>query len=182
MSVLSVSPTTTRKVLAGIVALLLVSLAIVRTSDAAFSAQTTNQNNQFATGDIDLGNDAASPLFDETNLIPGDVLESCIEITYTGSVASDDLAEVELAVDTGPDVDGLLAELDVATATTDTCSDTPTYGTPGLLTAVAGATGWTPDAPDETQAFWFEVTVGEDAPQGATAEGIDLTWSLETTG
>lgn len=182
MSVLSVSPTTTRKVLAGIVALLLVSFAIVRTSDAAFSAQTTNENNQFATGDIDLDDDADLALFNETNLIPGDVLESCIEITYTGSVASDDLAEVELAVDVGTDVDGLLDELGVATDITDTCGDDPTYGAPGSLTAVAGATGWTPDEPSEMQAFWFEVTVGDGAPQDATADGINLTWSLETTG
>lgn len=182
MSVLSVSPTTTRKVLAGIIALLFVSLAIVRTSDAAFSAQTTNEGNQFATGNIDLGGSTTSPLFNETNLIPGDVLESCIEITYTGSVGSDDLAEVDLTADTGDDTGGLLAHLDVAAATTDECTDTPGYGTGGSLTAVGGATGWIPDTPSETQAFHFQVTVGENAPQGATANGIDLTWSLETTG
>ena len=182
MSVLSVSPTTSRKVLAGIVALLLVSLAIVRTSDAAFSANTTNENNQFATGDIDLDNNASSPLFEETNLVPGNVRDNCIEITYTGLVTSDDLAEVELGVTPGSDDDHLLDHLDVAVSITDACTDAPNYGTPDSLTAIAGATGWTPNAPSETQAFRFQVTVGEDAPQGATADGITLTWSLETNG
>lgn len=182
VSVLSVSPTSSRKVLAGIVALLLVSLAIVRTSDAAFSAQTTNEGSQFATGNIDLDTQTTSPLFTEFDLIPGDVRESCIEITYTGSVGADDLAEVELAVATGDDAGGLLDELDVATDLTNSCVDAPTYVAAGKLMAVAGATGWTPDTPGETQAFHFQVTVGGGAPQDATVDEIDLTWSLETSG
>lgn len=42
------------------------------------------------------------------------------------------------------------------------------------------STGWTPEASPETQAFHFRVTVGPDAPQGRTAAGINLTWSVST--
>lgn len=182
MSVLSASPTATRKVLAGVVALLLVSLAIVRTSDAAFSAATTNENNAFTTGQINLSADASAPLFAEANLVPGDVIANCIEITYNGSVTSADLSEVALAVDVANDADGLLADLDVAMDLTNACTDAATYGPIGPLTDLAGTTGWTPNAPNETQAFHFQVTVGPDAAQDAAADGITLTWALETTG
>jgi hypothetical protein len=181
VSISSISPTTARKLVAGVVALLLVSLAIVRTSDAAFSAQTTTDDISFSTGQIDLDNDATTPLFDESNLIPGDVVASCVLITYDGSVAAADLTPVDLAVDLGND-DALLDHLDVAMSVSDDCDATPTYGTAGALADLAGSTGWTPDAPEESRGFHFQVTVGSDAPQGATAEGIALTWSLETSG
>jgi hypothetical protein len=178
----SISPTTARKLVAGVVAFLLVSLAIVRTSDAAFTAQTTTDDISFTTGNIDLDNSATTPLFDESNLIPGNVLESNVLITYTGSVGTDDLTAVDLAVNPGPDNDDLLDHLEVAMSVTDACGDAPTYGTSGPLAALGGSTGWTPDEPSQERCFHFQVTVGTDAPQNATADDISLPWSLETTG
>lgn len=181
MSLLSISPTATRKIVAGVVAFLLVSLAIVRTSDAAFSAQTTNEDNTFATGRIGLENDATQALFDETGLVPNQVVDNCIEITYAGNVADANLAAVHLDVDLAEGQD-LTDHLDVAMSITSDCDASPTYGADGALGDLTGPTGWTPEEDGDTRGFRFRVTVDEVAPQDSSVSGIDLTWSVETVG
>ncbi len=194
MSILQLSPTTTRKVVAGVVAFLLVSLAIVRTSDAAFSAQTTNEDNRFATGTISLGSDHEVPLFGDAEdgdamvhalgLAADETLEpACIEITYDGSFDAGDLTEVQASVAIGDD-DGLAAHLQVAASMTGSCSDSPSWTDVGDLQGLAAAgsqsTTWTPTDGDEVRAFHFQVTVDDEAPQGAGTSDVTLTWSIET--
>ncbi len=57
---------------------------------SAFSSTTDNTGNVFAAGtvfidDNDLG---VSPLYNVSNQKPGDFVESCIKVTYTGSLSS----------------------------------------------------------------------------------------------
>ncbi len=54
MSTLFVSPARSRQVLAAIVAFALVSVFVIRTSDAAFTAETANADNEFSTASIGL--------------------------------------------------------------------------------------------------------------------------------
>ena len=54
---------------------------------SAFSDTTSNANNQFATGDVAIGNNAVSPLYSVTGAAPGDSsTDHCIKISYTGSL------------------------------------------------------------------------------------------------
>ncbi len=54
---------------------------------SAFSDTTSNNNNQFATGSVAIGNNAVSPLYSVSNAKPGDTSpDHCIKITYTGSL------------------------------------------------------------------------------------------------
>jgi hypothetical protein len=56
---------------------------------SAYSATTTNDNNSYATGSVNLtDNDAGSFLYQATNQAPGQSTQSCIRVTYTGSLAS----------------------------------------------------------------------------------------------
>ena len=56
---------------------------------SAFSATTANSGNSIATGTVALqDNDAGSVLYDVTNAKPGDTVDTCIQVTYTGSLAS----------------------------------------------------------------------------------------------
>ena len=54
---------------------------------SAFSDTTSNDNNQFATGSVTIGNNATSPLYSVSNATPGQTsTDHCIKITYTGSL------------------------------------------------------------------------------------------------
>jgi len=184
VSTLSLSPTTTRKVLAAIVAFLLVSFAIIRTSEAAFTAETTNPDNAFATGGITLTDDFTNPMFDEEFLVPGDVIEECILITYDGTVDVSTLSEVTLAVAvTGANTNGLADELLVQADDTASCLDTPSYGSAVALAdfPTAPGTGWTPAASGETRGFHFRVEVGSGAPQNSMTNGVNVTWEIEAS-
>jgi hypothetical protein len=73
--------------LAAVGALALVSMLVMRTSQAAFTATTDNQGNSFNAGAVDLTDDAASALFTATSMVPGEQVQRCIVVTYSGSVA-----------------------------------------------------------------------------------------------
>jgi len=54
---------------------------------SAFSDTTSNNNNQFATGSVAIGNNAVSPLYSVSNATPGQTsTDHCIKISYTGSL------------------------------------------------------------------------------------------------
>jgi hypothetical protein len=56
---------------------------------SAYSATTTNDNNSYSTGSVTLAdNDAGSFLYQASNQEPGQSTQSCIRVTYTGSLAS----------------------------------------------------------------------------------------------
>ena len=54
---------------------------------SAFSDTTSNANNQFATGTVNIGDNATSPLYSVTGGKPGvPSADHCIKITYSGSL------------------------------------------------------------------------------------------------
>jgi hypothetical protein len=56
---------------------------------AAFSATTSNPNNSLAAGTVSISdNDGGTALYSVSNRKPGDFAESCIQVTYTGSVGN----------------------------------------------------------------------------------------------
>jgi len=186
----SLPSTRTRQLLAAIVAFALVSVFVIRTSDAAFTASTSNEDNLFATGEISLGSNPTVPMFgdgppvsatDATGLKPGDVVEACILITYTDTLQDTNLTEVTLET---AGAAGVLAEaLNVELAVTANCAAPAEedFRDPLALNDLPTTTGWTPENSGDFQGFHFRVTVGDSAPEGATASGIDFTWSVSTT-
>ena len=71
---------------------------------SAFSATTANTGNSISTGTVALeDNDAGSVLYNVTNTKPGDTVERCIRVTYTGSLG----ASVKLYM---PDAVGALGQ------------------------------------------------------------------------
>ena len=178
-----------RQLLAAAIAFALVSVFVLQTSDAAFTAQADNTGNQFSTGTISLSADYSVPMFgpapaltNATGLKPGDVVEECILITYSDTLQDTELTEVTLATAIAA-AGGLAAHLDVEVAVTGNCDSAAesAYRAPAALTSLPTATGWTPTASGEAQGFHFRVTVADSAPVGATASGIDFTWSVSTT-
>lgn len=191
----TIRPTTVR-LLAAVASLLLVSALIVRTTDAAFTAETTNSGNTFQAAVVGLTADDADPMFliDETgtsatmagSLVPGQTVESCIVITYTGDVAATDVVlSYDETLAGGP----LLSSLDVsvesfAASSCGTAGTGTAVATGGLDAAISSATGWSPDTTDTQRAFLFAVTLdaaADDSLQSATASGVAFTWSTSSS-
>jgi len=198
MSTLFISPARTRQVIAAIVAFALVSVFVIRTSDAAFTAETTNPDNLFRTAVIDLETNETVPLFGEetdgplstvkaVDLIPGQEIEGCLDVAYEGP-ADISLDEVTFDVDITNDDDLLAGALNVAVTRVDNCTDETleanvvSNSLAALNTAAAVNTGWTPITDGETRGFLFTVTVDNDLEDamGDDVTGVDLIWSVTT--
>ena len=77
----------TARVLAAALAALLVSFLVIDRSAAAFKATSENAGNTFTPGRVTLNDDdEGAPLFELPALVPGEVVENCITLTYEGTV------------------------------------------------------------------------------------------------
>jgi hypothetical protein len=69
---------------------------------SAYSATATNDNNSYVSGSVNIAdNDAGSFLYQATNQGPGMSTQSCIHVTYTGSLASSVKLYLQSAVSNG---------------------------------------------------------------------------------
>lgn len=180
---------------AAIASLLLVSLLVLRVSSAAFSAQTDNPGNSWATGQISLTDDdgggVASAMFDVTNMVPGDSVTKCITVTYTGA-ADPSAVKLYTAITDG----GLGDHLDVTIAEGDgggyaDCtgfSATATLKNAVTLNSLAahadygtGTGTWDPTATGQSKTYRFVVTLGSDTPDSVQGADAQATFTWETT-
>jgi len=80
----------TRKFLMSLVVLALLGSLAAFGVFAAFSSTTTNSGNSFAAGTVAIAdNDAGSALYTVANAKPGSTQQSCIRVTYSGSLDAD---------------------------------------------------------------------------------------------
>jgi hypothetical protein len=187
----------TQRLAAVVTAVLMASVLVVTTSRAAFSDTTVNPNNDFAAGDVVLtDNDLDAAMFSVSDMAPTDVVESCIEVTYDGSLTPADVVLYVAPGDLGGT--GLAGYLDLTVergtgaaafgdCTGFTSDETVTTG--GTLAAFAGAaTGfasgagtWAPAVTGEAVWYRFVVTLQDDnAAQGLDAT-VDFTWEAQNS-
>lgn len=75
----------TSRVVAILMAIAMVAVFTIAGSRAVFSDPTDNIDNDFATADIDLyDDDSGSIMFDVVDMLPGDQVDHCIEVSYEG--------------------------------------------------------------------------------------------------
>lgn len=185
--------TTKLQFTAAAISLALVSLLVLRVSSAAFSAQTDNPGNSWATGQIALSDDdgGASALFDVTGMVPGGSETNCITVTYTGDI---DPGVVKLYADVtdgglGPHLDVTVREGDGGGFGDCTgFSTTATLETDVTLNAFAahadyatGAGTWDPSATGQTKTYQIVVTLGTDTPDAVQGDSAQATFTWETT-
>jgi hypothetical protein len=79
-----------RKLLLSLLVIGIVGSVATLGTYSAFTATTSNAGNSFASGTVAIGdNDGGSTaLYVESNKKPGDFVEKCIRVTYTGSLTS----------------------------------------------------------------------------------------------
>jgi len=186
---------TLARIAAVVVSVAMVSMLIINESRAAFTATTENTGNGFAAATITLtDNDGGSTaMFNVSNMVPGQSVVSCIEVTYTGSVTTNGVKVYRGAyTDSGSFADHLDIQIEeettgAATAFND-CTGFVGAAVAGLTTIASmpttygtGVGTWTPTA-TASQWYKFTVTLGTDTPnteQGESVSALPFTW--ETT-
>jgi hypothetical protein len=195
----TIARTSGRVLLPALLALALVSMLVLRTSAAAFSADTTNPENAFRTGAIDLEDDAVEALFDVTGMVPGTTVQRCITVRYTGSVAASTLGQVRVfSGGTESDLDGLSSVLTLqveegAGPTDAACAGftTPSVVTSGAFSAFLARTAyadgvgtWIPADSGAERSYRITATLPSDAPdstQGDALTDVTFVWELQTS-
>lgn len=180
-----------RRSLIAVATFLLVSVLVIRTSDAAFTADHTNPDNEFATATIDLSSPTTEPLFgdgltsvvDSSNLFPGDVVDTCIDIVYAGGLDAADLTSVgfDIAGAAGTLADELLVTVDVLDGDCSSgASDNVIVAGSAISGVGATDSAWTPADDGDVRGFAISVEVTDDAAQDDTLADVELIWTLES--
>lgn len=205
--------TRTLNVSAALVSLLAMLSLVAYMSAAAFSDTTGNGTNNFAAGSVTItDDDAGAVLFDlgagshtdAADLKPGDVIEACIEISYTGSldadirfyaaddaIAGEDLADyLDLVVERGTggsynDCTGFSAAATVFDS--GTSSDGDADGTAGELSDLylehssfaTGADTWDTTTDGTTNVYRFQLTVQDDNGAQSETAAATFTWEAQ---
>jgi hypothetical protein len=178
-------------------AFILISILVVTSSRAAFVAQSDNATNQVSSATVQLAdNDLGTAMFNNvTNLVPGQVVDRCIDVTYTGTV---DPTAVQLYIagtPTGTLGTYLNLTIDYAPDTADaygSCATFPGSPTPvynGTLAAFAtahaayatGATTWNPAGGPETRTFRFRISVQDNVAAVGLNSTFGFSWETRTS-
>jgi len=80
----------TSRTIAIVLAMALVAVISIAGTRAAFSGETVNAGNEFDSATIDLTDDDGDVImFNVAGMLPGDTLDHCILVTYTGPAGRD---------------------------------------------------------------------------------------------
>jgi hypothetical protein len=170
------------------------SAALIWTStQAAFSGTTGNAGNAWSSGVVSLSDDdTGTALFSVTGMKPGSTGTKCLEVTYTGDIAS----SVKLYT-TGSSYTGTLGpyvNFTVQLGSGGTYADCTGFSTEATLhstTLSAFATGytsfgtgvgsWTPSSSGQKKTFKFTYTLQDDNNAQNKSAGIGFTWEAQST-
>jgi hypothetical protein len=146
---------------------LIITGLVVRTTQAAFTATTDSQNNQWSAGTVTLTSDAnGSAVFSPTLLVPGNTGSACVTVAYGGNVP----AGVKLYVSSLAGNLGTYLTFTVTEGTGGACGSltgtSVLYG-PGTLAAFAAAHGSSANGVSTWQ------------PGGAASRIYQFDWTLQ---
>ncbi|MCW3004821.1 MAG: hypothetical protein JWQ20_4119 [Conexibacter sp.] len=167
---------------------------------SAFSATTDNTGNVISAGTVAISdNDAAAEMYNVTDQTPGTITSKCIEVTYTGSLASavklytpstlDPTANyINLKITPGtqttptfPSCTGFTADAGGAIYNGDMAAFATAHSdwSSGLALDSGASTTW---AQGDIVVYKIEVNVIDDPlAQGATSGAHDFTWEAQNT-
>jgi len=106
---------------------------------SAFSATTVNPGNYFNAGTVSIAdNDSGSAMYTIDPAVPGTLVERCIEVTYTGTLAADVSLYASAVGAIGPYVD---LTIDKGTGSTvfPNCAGFTPDASPNIYTGTLGA-------------------------------------------
>ncbi|MFV0257950.1 MAG: TasA family protein [Acidimicrobiales bacterium] len=172
------------------------AVMVLGASDAAFTANTSNQANSYSAASLSLvDDDSSSAMMQLSNLVPGDTATKCITVNYTGSTF--DLTAVKLYAALANEVDGFAAHVDVTVSegsggsysdcTGFTQSSQLYSGTLANLASTHssfanGITAYTPVSGNTSRTYKFVATLGSDTPDTAQGDSVtaNFTWEVQS--
>ena len=180
------------------ISLVVVSVLVVSSSVAAFTSSTENTGNSFTAGTVDLvDDDVAAVMFTVTNMMPGESVTDCIEVTYQGTVPNPAAVKIysggytdsgdydtylNLTIEEGTggvfgNCTGFTLENTIESAGTLSDFDTAhtNYGT--------GAGVWDPAATPESKTYRITVEFDSAAPnaeQGESVTAVTFNWEVQS--
>lgn len=187
--------------------LLMISLLVMTGSRAAFTATTNNAANTWQAGTVALSDDdSGSMLFAAADMVTGDPLSNCIEVSFGGQSAGADVRLYSAtAIPAGDLAENLNLTIQVGTggsfqATEDgsgsaaasctgfTALDTPYVGTVADFAANnttwanTAVQSWTTATTGDVRVYRFIVELDAATPAaqaGATSTAVDFTWEVQ---
>lgn len=131
----------TSRTIAIVLAMALVAVISLAGSRAAFSGQTENAGNEFDSATIDLtDNDGNVVMFNVAGMLPGDTLDHCIEVTYTGPAGRDSNG-VKVFIPSYVEASGTTLDADLLITVEEGTDATQTFDPAGTRTGVQDAQG-----------------------------------------
>ena len=188
-----------RKLTLSVLVLAVAVAAVGLGTYSAFTSKTTNSGNTISSGTVTLGsNDAGAAMYNVSNQKPGDTVQQCIKVNYTGSLNSTvklyttsslgPLAQyIDLQVRTGsgsptfPGCSGFTPDAaDLYSGTLANFGSTYTNFNNGLLDAGPGSNSfWTNG---DSVVYRFTLTLqNNNAAQGLSVGTHSFTWEAQNT-
>ncbi len=168
--------------------LLLSAGLIYHASSAAFTAATTNANNDWQAGTVALSTDLpATARFSATGLVPGDTDTRCITVRYTGDVTVDVRLYASVSGGLGAYLDLTVEQGSGGSQSSCTGFAVASVLYSGTLSGLGSSHGdyagglvaWSPTGQD-TRTYRISYTVQDDnAAQGLSATA-DFSWEART--
>ncbi|WP_018681203.1 hypothetical protein [Actinokineospora enzanensis] len=172
------------------------ALVIWFSSYAAFTATTSNSGNTFNSGSVSITDDDSNGvLFTVSGLKPGDTGTRCIEVTFTGNVASSVKLYTTAVSYTG--TLGTYIDFVVKQGTGGTYADCTGFvadasgGTIHNGTLAAFASGytnfsngigtWTPSTANSKKTYQFTYTLQDNNAAQNKSAGIGFTWEAQSS-
>jgi predicted ribosomally synthesized peptide with SipW-like signal peptide len=184
-------------VLAVVLGILLSGAVVLTASRAAFSDTTSNSNNSFTTGTVDLiDDDSDSAAFTVTNMVPGQTVIRCILVTYQGTIVNTGPvrlysggftdsgtlgSHLNLTVEEGSGGDFSTCTGFTASATIE--SATLTQFNIDHTNYTNGAGTWDPSGTPESRTYRITVQLSLSAPsvqQGQSITALIFTWETQS--
>lgn len=193
----------TSRTIAIVLAMAMVAVISIAGTRAAFNGETLNAGNEFDSATIDLTDDDGDVImFNVAGMLPGDTLDHCILVSYTGpagrnsngvkvfipsyteAVGSDLDTDLLITVEEGTDATPVFDPSGTRTGVNDSENDCSgfTIGTAIVTdeplatfatTYAAGYGTWTPIVTDTNTDQYYRITV--ELATASTAEGESMT-------
>ncbi len=192
----------TSRTIAIVLAMAMVAVISLAGTRAAFSGETVNAGNEFDTATIDLTDDDGDVImFNVAGMLPGDTLDHCILVTYTGPAGRDSNG-VKVFIPSYNEAVGVDLDTDLLITVEEGTDATPVFDPAGTRTGVqdglacsgftpvtavvtdeplatfattyaAGYGDWTPIVTDTNTTQYYRITVNLATASTAESESMD---------
>lgn len=176
---------------------MLVSFLVVGTSRAVFSDTTDNSGNSLTAGSVTLTDDDLGAVLFNVTMLPGDTVQECITVTYSGTATDPSAVKMYSGGYTDSGNFGDHLDLVVEEGTGGSFGDCSGFNQENVIEPLGGlvawdsthtdyATGagvWDPTGTPESKTYRITVTLDNATPnaqQGESVTALSFIWEVQS--